>query len=289
MIVKRYLTAPRIAFAALSIALLALLSSTITHAGASRVGPLSGQGKAPAAQATLSGSTFIYVIQPGDTLFAISRRFGVSVAELVRINNIANPNFIRAGATLIIVRPSPAPPPNFTVYVVQPGDNLFRIALRYGTTVTTLAVLNNIPNPNLIFIGQRLTVPLPFTLTPQAAPTLAGTPTPTRTSTPPTAGATAAPTEPVTENPQIEMSDLSYDPNDVTVRVGTTVTWTNRETTQIPHTVTSGTPGAPNGIFDSGTVNAGQSYQFTFTTAGTYPYYCTIHGAAMTGVVHVVP
>lgn len=45
------------------------------------------------------------------------------------------------------------------VHIVQPGENLFRIALRYGTTVGVLAVLNHISNPRLIYVGQTLVVP----------------------------------------------------------------------------------------------------------------------------------
>ena len=45
-------------------------------------------------------------------------------------------------------------------HVVQPGENLFRIALRYNTTVEALATLNNITNPNLVFVGAVLRVPV---------------------------------------------------------------------------------------------------------------------------------
>ena len=44
-------------------------------------------------------------------------------------------------------------------YVVLPGDNLFRIALRFNTTVQAIATANNIANPNLIFVGEVLTIP----------------------------------------------------------------------------------------------------------------------------------
>ncbi len=46
-----------------------------------------------------------------------------------------------------------------TTYVVQPGDNLFRIALRHNTTVQAVAQANNITNPSLIYVGQTLTIP----------------------------------------------------------------------------------------------------------------------------------
>ena len=68
-------------------------------------------------------------------------------------------------------------------------------------------------------------------------------------------------------------------PDDVQITAGSVVTWKNDDTAS--HTVTSGsvqnnTP-TPNGNFDSGILNAGDSFQFIFDKAGEYPYYCTIH------------
>jgi plastocyanin len=68
-------------------------------------------------------------------------------------------------------------------------------------------------------------------------------------------------------------------PDDVQITAGSVVTWKNDDTAS--HTVTSGsvqnnTP-TPNGNFDSGILNAGDSFQFVFDKAGEYPYYCTIH------------
>jgi len=59
---------------------------------------------------------------------------------------------------LTSVTPGTEPRPPIT-YVVQPGDNLFRLALRYGTTIYAIANANNIANINLIFVGQRLVIP----------------------------------------------------------------------------------------------------------------------------------
>jgi LysM repeat protein len=55
---------------------------------------------------------------------------------------------------------NPSPPPDGARYhTVQPGENLFRIALRYGTSYHTLATINNIHNPNLVYVGQRIYLP----------------------------------------------------------------------------------------------------------------------------------
>jgi plastocyanin len=77
-----------------------------------------------------------------------------------------------------------------------------------------------------------------------------------------------------------------YAPDDVQITVGSAVTWKNDDTAS--HTVTSGTvqnnTPTPDGRFDSGIMNAGDSFSFVFDKAGEYPYYCTIH-PWMTGKV----
>jgi plastocyanin len=82
----------------------------------------------------------------------------------------------------------------------------------------------------------------------------------------------------------VAMKDISFQPRQITVKVGTTVTWTNEDPTS--HTVTSGTRGNPSGLFDSGDVAPGATFSFTFTQPGTYDYYCKIH-SGMDGVVVV--
>lgn len=79
----------------------------------------------------------------------------------------------------------------------------------------------------------------------------------------------------------VTIQGMAFDKNNLTVSVGTTVTWTNQDS--VPHTVTS-----DNGLFDSGNFTKGQSYSFTFTKEGTYTYHCTVH-PSMTGTVTVTP
>lgn len=114
-----------------------------------------------------------YVVQPGDTLMAISRRFGVELAALVEANSIANPNLIYVGQRLLIPSPpaaAPAPTPTSAppggVHLVQRGETLYRIALRYGSTVSALVAANGLSDPNLIYVGQRLIVPQPAAVDP---------------------------------------------------------------------------------------------------------------------------
>jgi plastocyanin len=81
----------------------------------------------------------------------------------------------------------------------------------------------------------------------------------------------------------------AYSPNPIQVSVGTTVTWTNNDSQ--PHTVTSGSNGQPDNKFNSSPnftplLNPGQTFSFTFTEAGNYPYFCSLH-PNMVGTVSV--
>jgi LysM repeat protein len=108
-----------------------------------------------------TGST-TYTVQRGDTLYSIARRYGTTVEAIAAANGIANPSRISTGQTLKIPggTGSPAPlPTGGTTYVVQRGDNLFRIALRYGISYVYLAQYNGIADPSRIYVGQVLKIP----------------------------------------------------------------------------------------------------------------------------------
>ena len=130
-----------------------------------------------------------YTVQRGDTLYSIARRYGVTVTAIAQANGILNPAYIRVGQVLLIPSgaPVPPPPPPGGYYVVQRGDNLYRIALRFGTTSWAIAVANNLPNPNRIYVGQRLLIPgyaAPPPVVPPVGPKVWPRPTPTPTPTP---------------------------------------------------------------------------------------------------------
>jgi nitrite reductase (NO-forming) len=76
----------------------------------------------------------------------------------------------------------------------------------------------------------------------------------------------------------------AYQPNPIQVSVGTTVTWTNNDAQ--PHTATSGENVTPDGRFDSGIMAPAATFDFTFTEAGEYPYFCLLH-PNMVGTVSV--
>ena len=101
-----------------------------------------------------------YTVQRNDNLTEIANRFGTTVAELVRLNNIANPNLIYPGQVLIIRENGGSTPPSgTTTYTVQRNDTLSEIAARFGTTVNALTLANGIADPDLIYPGQVLVIP----------------------------------------------------------------------------------------------------------------------------------
>jgi plastocyanin len=81
------------------------------------------------------------------------------------------------------------------------------------------------------------------------------------------------------ETTEVKIDNFSFGPGTLTVPVGTTVTWTNRD--DIPHTVVS-----TDGAFKSKVLDTDEKFYFTFSKAGTYPYFCSIH-PKMTGKVIV--
>lgn len=94
-----------------------------------------------------------------------------------------------------------------------------------------------------------------------------------------TASALLSPTAAHAADASVQIRDFAFGPGTVTVAVGDTVTWTNSDSA--PHTAT-----AESGAFDSGNLDAGQSFSFTFTTPGTYVYRCDYH-SEMQGTIVV--
>ena len=144
-------------------------------------------GAAPPASSTC-GQT--YTIQPGDNLTGIAYRFGVRLDALIQVNGITNPNRIYYGQLLKLPcstytppppQPAPQPKPNYPApsagwwYGVQPGDTLAKLAWRYGVTIWDIVHANNLANPNLICVGQKLFIPKAYA-PPPPPPTSISTP-----------------------------------------------------------------------------------------------------------------
>lgn len=114
---------------------------------------------------TSSSATGTYTVQSGDTLSGIANKFGTNYESLANLNNISNPNRIYVGQVLKLSANSNTASSahqattNATPagsYSVKAGDSLSAIAARYGMSYKTLARLNNISNPNRIYVGQVL-------------------------------------------------------------------------------------------------------------------------------------
>lgn len=113
------------------------------------------------------GGYFIYIVARGDTLKGLATRFGVTVDSLLAWNpDIKNVNLIYEGQRLTVYVTAPTPPPTTPppasgqTYYVQKGDTLRKIAAKFNTTVDAILKANpNIGNPNLIYVGQAITLP----------------------------------------------------------------------------------------------------------------------------------
>lgn len=84
----------------------------------------------------------------------------------------------------------------------------------------------------------------------------------------------------------VTMQNISFTPDDIEVSAGDTVTWVNEEESA-SHTVTAGSEDDPSGKFDSGNLDPGDTFEFTFEEPGTYEYYCDVHPGSMSGTVTV--
>lgn len=108
----------------------------------------------------------VVVVQRGDTLSEIAIRNGVTLAQLIALNAISDPDRIYPGQRLRVDAdatpgPTTAAPASAApiVHVVRAGEHLTGIARRYGTTIGAIARANGIANPSYLQVGQRLSIP----------------------------------------------------------------------------------------------------------------------------------
>lgn len=127
--------------------LLAGINSWINKADVEIISVSSAPIQAPA--------TSTYTVQSGDTLSSIAAKFGTNYQTLASLNGISNPNLIYVGQVLRVNGSASA---GSIYYTVRVGDNLSAIASRYGTSYQSIAALNDLANPNLIYAGQTLKI-----------------------------------------------------------------------------------------------------------------------------------
>ncbi|MEP6986010.1 MAG: LysM peptidoglycan-binding domain-containing protein [Chloroflexota bacterium] len=125
----------------------------------------------------------VHIVHSGDTVGNLATLYGSNIDAIIAANNLPDSALIKVGQGLVIPvhllspatsTPTPTPlvpvptaadggvvtPPEGNIYIIQRGDTLSRIAARFNTTTATLAQLNGITNPNTIYAGQRLTIPV---------------------------------------------------------------------------------------------------------------------------------
>jgi len=111
---------------------------------------------------------------------------------------------------------------------------------------------------------------------PSPSPDLSTAPSASPSASPDVEVATPGPTEPASADPvEATIVNFAFMPSTIEVASGSSVTWINLDSA--PHTVTSGSPDAPDGRFDSGLLEEGETFEMTFDEAGTYEYFCDRH------------
>lgn len=142
-------------------------------------GPTLTPSPSPTVDRNQFPGTIVHTVRSGDTVGRLAELYGSTIEAIISANGLNSNGLIFVGQGLVIpvrigspttavpATPVNAPPaatltpvpPSTTTYVVRVGDSLSGIAVRFNTTTTTLAQLNNIVNRDLIYAGQRLTVP----------------------------------------------------------------------------------------------------------------------------------
>lgn len=127
----------------------------------------SSSGQSSSTKTNTEASTASYTVKSGDTLSGIASQYNTTVNQIISLNQLSNPNLIYVGQVLKLKNSqttnsssssSSTAATTAGTYTVKAGDTLSAIASRYSTSSSTLASLNSLSNPNLIYVGQVLKV-----------------------------------------------------------------------------------------------------------------------------------
>ena len=133
---------------------------------------------------SIASADTTYVVKPGENLFRIALKHGLTTQELAAYNGIINPDRLYAGQVLQIPEkgatanqpaaqaalPAANTSSSETTHLVKRGEILSRIALQYGLSPLAIAQANGLSNPSLIYAGQTLVIPAGGTTTASAEP-----------------------------------------------------------------------------------------------------------------------
>jgi plastocyanin/LysM repeat protein len=256
----------------------------------------------------------VHVVRFGETLFSVALMHGTSPYMLAYMNGMSNVNFIFVGIVLRvpcvvafqsqlyqppIYQPSQMYQPSIyqpsqvyqpqshqpqsyanicNIHFVQRGEWLKLIAARFGVPWQVIAAVNRLPNPNLIFPGERLLISCPSSTQPYAPGVNPYVPGMNPYAQPPPA---PAPMPMPGQTTNVTIQDFMFMPPTITIHVGQTVMWLNNGPSM--HTSTSDTS-----IWNSGTLGVGGTFSRTFNSTGTFSYHCAIH-PFMHATVFVMP
>ncbi len=107
-----------------------------------------------------AASPTCHTVKVGQSVTMIAHLYGVSVQEIVELNRLKDPNLIYPGQCLLIPTAQPQASGCTTTYVVKSGDYLGSIAVKFRVAWQSIVAVNNLPNPDLIYIGQHLLIPV---------------------------------------------------------------------------------------------------------------------------------
>lgn len=98
-----------------------------------------------------------HVVKPGEGLWSVAIRYGVTIEALVQTNKLVNPNWIYAGQVLLL--PKSAASNGLDYHTVAAGESIWTIAAQYGVSAWSIVYKNGIANPDRILVGQTLAIP----------------------------------------------------------------------------------------------------------------------------------
>lgn len=109
--------------------------------------------------------SIIYTVQPGDTLYIISLLFNVDIQDILSLNNISNPSLIYPGMKIILpkeaINPFTPIEPGLIKYSVLPGDTIYKIAERFGTSVQSILNANPGLDPRMLLPKKVINITIP--------------------------------------------------------------------------------------------------------------------------------